>query len=156
MRLEINGRSRSVDPAPWESLATTLRDRLQLLGTKVACDRGECGSCTVLVDGAPVYSCITLTRRCAGRAVTTIEGVAAPGSLHPVQDAFIAADAVQCGFCTPGQILSAVALLARDPNPDDDAIRRAMSGNLCRCGTYPKVAAAIQAASGARRTTADP
>ncbi len=144
MQVTINGRVRELDPAPLECLAFTLRDRLHLLGTKVPCERGECGACSVLVDEAPVYSCITLTSRCEGRRVTTIEGLTAPGTLHPLQQAFIDHDAVQCGFCTPGQILAAVALLAENPTPDDAAIARAMSGNLCRCGTYPKIAAAIR------------
>ncbi|MFN8571445.1 MAG: (2Fe-2S)-binding protein [Gemmatimonadaceae bacterium] len=144
MQVTINGRTREIDPAPLESLATTLRDRLHLLGTKVPCERGECGACSVLIDGVPVYACLTLTSRCEGRQVVTIEGVAAEGSLHPVQQAFIDHDAVQCGFCTPGQVISAVALLAENPAPDDQAIARAMGGNLCRCGTYPKIAAAIR------------
>jgi aerobic-type carbon monoxide dehydrogenase small subunit (CoxS/CutS family) len=151
MQFTVNGRVRDVEPAHFESLASTLRERLHLLGTKVACERGECGACTVLLDGTPVYSCIVLTRACEGRTVGTIEGVARPGELHPLQEAFIAHDAVQCGFCTPGQIMSAVALLERCPDPDDAAIARAMSGNLCRCGTYPKVLAAVKAVAGERR-----
>ena len=123
-------------------------DRLHLTGTKVSCARGECGSCTVLLDGRPVYSCLTITNACAGATVTTIEGLAAPGALHPMQRAFIDNDAVQCGFCTPGQVLAAVALLAESPVPDESQIRRAMSGNLCRCGTYPRIAAAIRSVSG--------
>lgn len=144
MRLTINGRARDVVAEPHESLLTTLRERLFLTGTKLACDRGECGACTVLRDGEPIYACLTLTHACAGDAITTIEGIAPSNGLHPVQQAFIAHDAVQCGYCTPGQVLSAIALLARDPDPDDAAIREAMSGNLCRCGTYPKIAQAIR------------
>lgn len=144
MRLIVNGRERDVAPDPVESLADTLRTRLHLGGTKVACGRGECGSCTVLLDGRAVYSCLTITRACEGASVTTIEGLAPPGELHPVQRAFIEHDAVQCGYCTPGQVMAAVALLESVPAPDESAIRRAMSGNLCRCGTYPRIAAAIR------------
>ncbi len=157
MRLTVNGGTREVAAPDSESLATTLRDRLFLTGTKIACDRGECGACTVLLDGEPVYSCITLTAACEGRAVVTVEGVAAHHHgaaghvssvpLHPVQQAFIDCDAVQCGFCTPGQIVSAVALLERTAAPDESAIAEAMSGNLCRCGTYPKIAQAIRLAA---------
>ena len=144
MELVVNGRKHEVTPGPIESLAVTLRDRLHLTGTKVSCGRGECGSCTVLLDGRPVYSCLTITNACAGASITTIEGLAAPGALHPMQRAFIDHDAVQCGFCTPGQVLAAVALLEETPVPDESQIRRAMSGNLCRCGTYPRIAAAIR------------
>ena len=148
MELSVNGRKHDVAPGPIESLADTLRDRLHLTGTKVSCARGECGSCTVLLDGRPVYSCLTITNACEGASVTTIEGLAAPGALHPMQRAFIDHDAVQCGFCTPGQVLAAVALLEATPAPDESQIRRAMSGNLCRCGTYPRIAAAIRAVAG--------
>jgi xanthine dehydrogenase YagT iron-sulfur-binding subunit len=148
MRLVVNGREQDFSPEPVESLADTLRTRLHLTGTKVSCARGECGSCTVLLDGRPVYSCLTITNACANAEVTTIEGLAAPGELHRVQRAFIDHDAVQCGFCTPGQVMAAVALLATTPVPDESQIRRAMSGNLCRCGTYPRIAQAIRAVSG--------
>jgi xanthine dehydrogenase YagT iron-sulfur-binding subunit len=148
MLLHVNGREYDVTPGAFESLADTLRQRLNLTGTKVACGRGECGSCTVLLDGRAVYSCLTITSACAGAQVTTIEGLASTGGLHPVQRAFIDHDAVQCGFCTPGQVMSAVALLAESPVPDEAQIRRAMSGNLCRCGTYPRIVEAIRAASG--------
>lgn len=148
MNLHINGVKRVVSPEPIESLADTLRQRLHLTGTKVACERGECGSCTVLLNGRVVYACLTITNACDGAEVTTIEGLSAPGELHPVQRAFIDHDAVQCGFCTPGQVLAAVALLATTPVPDESEIRRAMSGNLCRCGTYPRIVAAIRSAAG--------
>jgi aerobic-type carbon monoxide dehydrogenase small subunit (CoxS/CutS family) len=148
MELLVNGRTHEVTPAPVESLADTLRERLHLTGTKVSCGRGECGSCTVLLNGRVVYSCLTITNACAGSDITTIEGLAAPGALHPVQRAFIDYDAVQCGFCTPGQVLAAVALLAETPVPDESQIRQAMSGNLCRCGTYPRIAQAIRSVSG--------
>ena len=143
MRLFVNGKEHEVSPEPVESLADTLRDRLHLTGTKVSCARGECGSCTVLLDGHVVYSCLTITNACEGAAVTTIEGLAAPGELHPMQRAFIEHDAVQCGFCTPGQLMAASLLLANNPSPGEQDIRVAMSGNLCRCGTYPKIVLAI-------------
>jgi aerobic-type carbon monoxide dehydrogenase small subunit (CoxS/CutS family) len=148
MQLLVNGKEREVLPEAIESLADTLRTRLHLTGTKVACGRGECGSCTVLLDGRTVYACLTITNACAGAAVTTIEGLATKDGLHPVQRAFIDHDAVQCGFCTPGQVMAAVALLATTPVPDESQISRAMSGNLCRCGTYPRIAQAIRAVSG--------
>ena len=151
MRLSVNGRERVVAPPSHETLLVTLRERLFLAGTKLACERGECGACTVLLDGDPIYSCLALTVACEGSAVTTIEGLADGDRLHPLQEAFIAHDAVQCGYCTPGQLLSAAALLARDPDPSPDAIAAAMSGNLCRCGTYPKIVTAIGAAARAMR-----
>ena len=123
------------------SLASVLREELGLLGTKVACAEGHCGACTVLVDGIPTLSCIALVHTLDGREVTTIEGLAD----HPLVDAFVRADAVQCGFCTPGQIVSAAALVAERPEPTTDEIRRAMAGNLCRCGTYPRIEEAIKA-----------
>ena len=148
MRLFVNGKEREVSPGPVESLAETIRGRLHLTGAKVSCGRGECGSCTVLLDGRAVYSCLTITNACAGASVTTIEGLASPGELHPVQRAFIDHDAVQCGFCTPGQVMAAVALLTANAAPDESEVKRAMSGNLCRCGTYPRIVAAINAAAG--------
>lgn len=156
MNLTINGTQYKLVPEPFESLSTTLRDRLFLAGTKVACERGECGACTVLLDGAPVYSCLVLTSACENRGVTTIEGLAPVGQLHPLQQAFIEHDAVQCGFCTPGQIVAAVALLQANPSPTDDDIKRAMSGNLCRCGTYPNIVKAIHATARALRASGIP
>jgi aerobic-type carbon monoxide dehydrogenase small subunit (CoxS/CutS family) len=153
MKLTVNARHHDISAGPAETLAGTLRGRLHLTGTKVACARGECGACTVLLDGQPVYACLTLTMACDGAEVQTVEGLAGEGRLHAVQEAFVAHDAVQCGFCTPGQVMSAVALLRRDPDPDDEAIRVAMSGNLCRCGTYPRIVAAIRAASRSMRAT---
>jgi xanthine dehydrogenase YagT iron-sulfur-binding subunit len=150
MRLRVNGVWEEVAVAAGESLLATIRERLALRGTKEGCDRGECGACTVLVNGAPVYACLTLTESLDGCDVRTIEGVAGRTdgglALHAVQRAFIACDAVQCGYCTPGQIMSAVALLERDPDPTDAAIAEAMSGNLCRCGTYPKIVQAVRRA----------
>jgi aerobic-type carbon monoxide dehydrogenase small subunit (CoxS/CutS family) len=148
MRLIVNGASYDVSPPPHETLLTSLRERLDLTGTKLVCGRGECGACTVLLDGVSVYSCLTLTATCHDRPITTIEGVARDGTLHPVQAAFIEHDALQCGFCTPGQILAAIALLRDNENPTEDDVRRGMSGNLCRCGTYPKIIRAVLAAAG--------
>jgi len=122
------------------SLASVLREELGLIGTKVACAEGHCGACTVLVDGVPTLSCITLVHTLDGRDVTTIEGLAD----HPLVDAFVRADAVQCGYCTPGQIVSAAALVAGNPEPTTEQIRHAMAGNLCRCGTYPRIEEAIK------------
>jgi xanthine dehydrogenase YagT iron-sulfur-binding subunit len=144
MHLVVNGRARTLDPAADETLLETLRERLHLTGAKPACERGECGACTVLVEGRATYACVTLTHGVAGCDVTTIEGIATGDALHPVQDAFIACDAVQCGFCTPGQVISAIALLRENPSPSLEDIRVAMAGNLCRCGTYPRIVAAIR------------
>jgi xanthine dehydrogenase YagT iron-sulfur-binding subunit len=149
MQLTVNGTSYQLAPEGHETLLSLLRDRLQLVGTKLVCARGECGACTVLVaevaGAAPrsVYACLTLAAGCDGYEVTTIEGLGRPGALHPLQQAFIEHDASQCGFCTPGQLLAAAALLARTPDPSEDDVRRGMSGNLCRCGTYPKILAAV-------------
>ena len=153
MRLIVNGASHEVAAPDHERLLTTLRERLHLTGTKLVCGRGECGACTVLLDGTRAYSCLTLTAACDGREVLTIEGLARDGKLHPVQQAFIDHDALQCGFCTPGQILAAAALLGRQPHPTEDDVRRGMSGNLCRCGAYPKIVRAVLAA--AEGNTAD-
>ena len=138
--LLVNGERHRLELPVGTSLAEALRDGIGLTGTKVACNAGHCGACTVLVDGAPVLSCITLAHRLDGRAVTTIEGLRD----HPLVDAFVRTDAVQCGFCTPGQIVSAAALVERSADPSDDEIRHGMAGNLCRCGTYPKIKEAIQ------------
>jgi isoquinoline 1-oxidoreductase alpha subunit len=146
--LTVNGRTHEVDVPADERLLTTIRDRLDLTGTKLACGRGECGACTILLDGRLAYSCLTLTRACEGQSITTIEGLGAPDSLHRVQEAFLTHDAAQCGFCTPGQILAATALLESNPSPDDEAITRGMSGNLCRCGTYPNIRLAIKSLAG--------
>jgi len=153
MRLIVNGASHEVAAPDHERLLTTLREGLHLTGTKLVCGRGECGACTVLLDGARAYSCLTLTAACDRREVLTIEGLARDGELHPVQQAFIDHDALQCGFCTPGQILAAAALLDRQPHPTEDDVRRGMSGNLCRCGAYPKIVRAVLAA--AEGNTAD-
>jgi aerobic-type carbon monoxide dehydrogenase small subunit (CoxS/CutS family) len=140
MRLRVNGADHEVDVPVGRSLAETLRTDLGLTGTKVACGEGHCGACTVLVDGVPQLSCITLVHTVGTRDVTTIEGLRD----HPLVDAFVRCDALQCGFCTPGQIVSAAALVAASPHPSRDEIRHAMAGNLCRCGTYPRIEEAIE------------
>jgi aerobic-type carbon monoxide dehydrogenase small subunit (CoxS/CutS family) len=147
--LEVNGERYELDVSPDRRLADVLRDELGLLGTKIACGEGACGACAVLLDGQPVASCIALAAAAEGRAVTTVEGIGrdAPTAL---QQAFVDEDALQCGFCTPGQIVTATALLERAPAPSADEIRAAMAGNLCRCGAYPKIVRAIQRASGGR------
>jgi aerobic-type carbon monoxide dehydrogenase small subunit (CoxS/CutS family) len=137
LRLMVNGVERTVDVLPNETLAMTLRYKLNLTGTKLGCDRGECGACTVLVDDVSTYSCSTLTHSIRSKSIMTIEGLeGADGSLHPVQQAMIDELGPQCGFCTPGQVMSAVALLKVNPKPTRDEVRHAMSGNLCRCGAY--------------------
>ncbi len=147
--LRINGRDRRVDVVPSETLAMTLRYKLGLTGTKLGCDRAECGACTVIIDGATHYACSTLTHRVRDRSIRTVEGVASPdGTLHPVQQAFIDELAPQCGFCTPGQVMAAVALLERNPNPTRDEARTAMAGNLCRCGAYDHYLNGIMRAAG--------
>jgi len=148
MRLIVNGAAHDVSAPDHETLLVTLRERLDLTGTKLVCARGECGACSVLIDGEAVYSCLTLTAACEGQTVTTIEGVARGDTLHPLQRAFIDHDALQCGFCTPGQVLTALALLAKNPHPTEEAVRQGMSGNLCRCGAYPKIVRAVLAAAG--------
>jgi aerobic-type carbon monoxide dehydrogenase small subunit (CoxS/CutS family) len=138
LRLVVNGDEHVLDAPVGMSLADTLRDRLGLTGTKVACNEGHCGACTVQIDGVPMLSCITLAHAVDGE-VTTIEGLRD----HPLVHAFVRADAVQCGFCTPGQVVSAAALVAANPSPAQAEIRHAMAGNICRCGTYPKIEEAI-------------
>jgi len=138
--LRINGGRYELDVEVGRSLAETLREELGLTGTKIACNEGHCGACTVQVDGVPTLSCITLAHTVEGREITTIEGLRE----HPLVNAFVRADAVQCGFCTPGQIVSAAALVEADPHPSDEQIRHAMAGNICRCGTYPKIEEAIR------------
>ena len=147
--LNINGRTRRVDVLPQETLAYTLRYKLGLTGTKIGCNRGECGACTVLLDDVSNYSCSTLTHSVRARSVLTIEGLqAADGTLHPVQQAFIDELGPQCGFCTPGQALSAVALLKENPRPSREETRQALSGNLCRCGAYDHYLNGVMRASG--------
>jgi len=147
----LNGRAVEIAPEESATLLDALRDEAGLTGTKRVCDRGECGACTVHLDGAPIYSCLTLAHGCDGHAVTTIEGLGAPGSPHALQDAFAIEDAAQCGFCTPGQLMAAAALLAANADPSDTEIVAAMSGNLCRCGTYPKIVRAVRRAASVMR-----
>jgi xanthine dehydrogenase YagT iron-sulfur-binding subunit len=145
--IQVNGSERVVDADPRLTLLDALRDVIGLTGTKKGCDQGACGACTVLLDDRRVLSCLTLAAQCAGRQVTTIEGVAGDG-LHPIQAAFLEHDAFQCGFCTSGQIMSALALLDEGRTGSDDEIREFMSGNLCRCGAYPNIVAAIRDVAG--------
>jgi xanthine dehydrogenase YagT iron-sulfur-binding subunit len=140
--LHVNGVAHSISVEPRHTLAEVLRDSLNLTGTKVVCDRGSCSACTIWIDKVPTLSCMTLAIDVGARKVTTIEGIASGSQLHPVQAAFIKHDALQCGFCTPGMVMSCVALLDRHPNANLDDVKHALSGNLCRCGTYPKVFAA--------------
>jgi aerobic-type carbon monoxide dehydrogenase small subunit (CoxS/CutS family) len=147
--LNINGQTRRVDVLPQETLAYTLRYKLGLTGTKIGCNRGECGACTVMIDGVTNYSCSTLTHSVRARKVVTVEGVQrADGTLHPVQQAFIDELSPQCGFCTPGQVMSAVALLDENPTPTREEVRQALSGNLCRCGAYDHYLNGVMRASG--------
>jgi aerobic carbon-monoxide dehydrogenase small subunit len=145
----INGERRETDVWPGESLLTTLRDRLGLPGSKNACEQGECGSCSVLLDGGLVCSCLVLAAQADDREVVTVEGLATDGRLHPVQEAFAETGAVQCGFCTPGFVVAAADLLRRTPDPSADEIREALSGNLCRCTGYQKILDAVRRASAA-------
>jgi xanthine dehydrogenase YagT iron-sulfur-binding subunit len=144
--LNVNGQQRQLRLAPWTTLLDALRDHLDLTGTKKGCDHGQCGACTVLVDGRRVNSCLTLAVMKDGTNVTTIEGLAREGVLHPLQQAFIDHDAFQCGYCTPGQICSAAGLIAEGKANSVDDIRELMSGNICRCGAYPNIVAAIKQA----------
>jgi xanthine dehydrogenase YagT iron-sulfur-binding subunit len=147
--LHVNGEQHKLAVSPWTTLLDALRERLQLTGTKKGCDHGQCGACTVLIEGRRVVSCLTLAVMKDGAKVTTIEGLATNGSLHPLQQAFIDHDAFQCGYCTPGQICSAAGLIAEGKAKTVDEIRELMSGNICRCGAYPNIVAAIQQAMGA-------
>jgi carbon-monoxide dehydrogenase small subunit len=146
--LTVNGEAREVDVWAGESLLTALRDRLGLPGSKNACEQGECGSCSVLLDGTLVCSCLVLAAQADGHEVVTVEGLAAGNDLHPVQEAFVEAGAVQCGFCTPGLVVATEDLLRRNPDPTDDEVREALSGNLCRCTGYQKILDAVHLAAG--------
>jgi carbon-monoxide dehydrogenase small subunit len=145
--LHVNGFQYQLEVAPWESLNTVVRDQLGLTGTKRGCDTGGCGACTVLLDGQAVYSCMLLAVQAAGKRVTTIEGLAQAGGLHPVQQAFVECGALQCGFCTPGFVMAAVALLNRSPRPHEAEVREALVGNLCRCTGYTKIFQAVDVAA---------
>lgn len=150
--VEVNGAKHQIDAEPERLLLNVLRDELDLTGTKYGCGEGQCGACTVLIDGTPARSCQTRIGAMAGRKITTIEGLEEHGRLHPAQEAFLEADAMQCGYCTAGMIMSAVALLEKNPHPDEAEIKQAMQGNLCRCGTYPRIVAAVRMAAKAKVT----
>ena len=154
IELEVNGRRQRLDVDAATPLLWVLREQLGLAGTKFGCGIAQCGACTVHVDGVPMRSCVTPAAAVAGRAVTTIEGLAQDGQLHPVQQAWIDEQVPQCGYCQSGQIMSATALLASNPTPDDDAINAAMRGNICRCGAYARIRRAIQRAAQAMPTAA--
>ena len=146
-QLEVNGVARRVDADSDRTLLSVLRDDLDLTGTKYGCGEGQCAACTVLIDGQPTKSCLTKVGTVTGKRIVTIEGLSHEGGLHPVQQAFLDAEAMQCGWCTPGMILGAVGLLHRTPHPTDAEIVSGMNGHICRCGTYPRIVAAIREAS---------
>jgi len=148
IRLLVNGDQHDVAVWPNETLVEVLRDRLELTGTKMGCGEGACGTCTVLLEGRPVRSCLTLAVEVQGKEIVTIEGLAEGGDLHPVQEAFVQHGAIQCGFCSPAMILTGKALLDENPNPTEDEVRRALSGVVCRCTGYAKIVEAVLAAAG--------
>jgi aerobic-type carbon monoxide dehydrogenase small subunit (CoxS/CutS family) len=148
-QLQINGVKRPVEADRERTLLSVLRDDLDLTGSKYGCGEGRCGACTVLIDGKAVRSCVTNLGECAGKQVTTIEGLERDGKLHPLQEAFLAADALQCGYCTPGMIMSSVALLSKTPEPTPQEVARSLEGNICRCGTYERIVGAVCKAAGA-------
>ena len=152
MELVVNRKHYRIALDENRMLLWVLRDELDLTGAKYGCGEGQCGACTVLVDGIPVRSCMTPVSKAAGTNITTIEGLAQNGKLHPLQEAFIEADAMQCGYCTPGMIVSGVGLLSKKPQADADEIRQSLQGNVCRCGTYPRIVAAVQMAQRAMST----
>lgn len=147
IELEVNGRVYDVAVSPRDLLVDVLRKKLGLTGTKKGCGQGDCGACTVLIDGRPALSCLTLAISCRGKKILTIEGLAQNGELHPIQQAFVEHGAIQCGFCTPGMILSAKALLDENPEPTEEEIKRGLAGNLCRCTGYKKIVEAVAAAA---------
>src|SRR5690348_7704361 len=148
--LQVNGARRAVEADAERTLLSVLRDDLDLTGAKYGCGEGQCGACTVLLDGEPVRSCITRVGSAAGKKITTIEGLEREGKLHPLQQAFLEVGAMQCGYCTSGMIVAGAALLRKTPHPTSEQIVHAMQGNICRCGTYPRIVAAIQRAAGGR------
>jgi carbon-monoxide dehydrogenase small subunit len=150
LRIRVNGEDFEIFIEPWKSLADLLRDELNLTGVKIGCNEGQCGSCTVLIDGKPVKSCLVLAPMVNGKEILTVEGLSNDGRLHPLQEAFIKHFAVQCGFCTPGFILAAKSLLDENPNPTEEEIRKWLAGNLCRCTGYVKIIEAVLAAAESR------
>jgi xanthine dehydrogenase YagT iron-sulfur-binding subunit len=150
VRMTVNGTPAQLDVPPWATLLDVLRERLGLTGTKKGCDHGQCGACTVLVDGKRINSCLALAVMKDGAAVTTVEGLSQGGALHPLQQAFLDHDAFQCGYCTPGQICSAAGLIREGRARTDDDVRELMSGNVCRCGAYPNIVAAVEQVLGAK------
>ncbi|HLK58020.1 MAG TPA: (2Fe-2S)-binding protein [Chthonomonadaceae bacterium] len=150
IQIIVNGKAHTVPAEPDRSLLTILRDELDMTGSKYGCGEGQCGACTILLDGRPLRSCITMLSGVAKRQITTIEGLEKDGKLHPVQEAFLEDDALQCGYCTSGMIMSAVALLQKNQGPSETEILRAMQGNVCRCGTYRRIVRAVQKASQAK------
>ena len=152
VQLMVNGAARAAEARDGESLLSFLREELELPGSKNACEQGECGSCSVMLDGALVCSCLVLAAACADKTVETVEALSAGGELHPLQQAFLKAGAVQCGFCTPGLIVAANALLQRNPEPSDAEVREALSGNICRCTGYGKILEAVHAVAKGART----
>ena len=147
LNLKVNGAARSVSVEPRVTLLEALRNQLDLTGAKPVCERGGCGACTVLLDGAPVVSCLMLAADAEGHEITTVEGIGTPEKMSPLQAAFVEKDAMQCGFCTPGFIVSGTALLAKNPHPTLDEVKAGLAGNLCRCGTYGRIFEAVHAAS---------
>lgn len=147
IELQVNGARRSVTAEPDAMLLSVLRDQLDLTGTKYGCGEGQCGACTVLLDGRPVRSCITRVEAAAGKSITTIEGLERDGRLHPLQEAFLGAGAMQCGYCTAGMIMEASALLRSNADPSEPQIKQWLEGHICRCGTYPRIVAAVRMAS---------
>ena len=151
--LNVNGQAHVVDGEPQDSLLSVLRYELGLTGSKFGCGEGQCGACTVLMDGVATRSCVTRLVAAHGKIVTTIESLSEGERLHPVQEAFVEAEAFQCGYCTPGMVMATVALLETNPNPTDDDIARAMDRNVCRCGTYPRIVRAVKVAAARARTS---
>ena len=147
IELRVNGKEHRIEADPARSLLSVLRGELSLTGSKYGCGEAQCGACTVMIEGRPRRSCVTLVGAAAGKLVTTIEGLEKNGRLHPLQEAFLEKDAMQCGYCTAGMIMSGVALLEKNQNPSEDEIVRFMNGNVCRCGTYPRIVTAIRQAA---------
>jgi aerobic-type carbon monoxide dehydrogenase small subunit (CoxS/CutS family) len=145
--LNVNGVRRKVDAEPEQSLLSVLRDELDLTGSKYGCGEGQCGACTVLLDGVAARSCVTKLQAAIGKQITTIEGLESNGRLHPLQQAFLDAGSMQCGYCTPGMIVAGAGLLRKNPNPTRGEIAQGMQGNVCRCGTYPRIIAAVEMAA---------